>query len=167
MPRGKPFLYTGKRINTVKHSVMKVILMKDSPKIGKVGDVKEVASGYALNFLFPQGIAKVATPAGIKQVEEIKRKRAEEIADEKRVLLLQANALRDRSVVIRTRSEEGRLFGSVGADEIAAALSVEGIEIDPKILDIPKAFKMVGQYEVVARFGKGVEASFEVKIQGA
>ena len=141
--------------------------MKDSPKIGKVGDVKEVASGYALNFLFPQGIAKVATPAGIKQVEEIKRKRAEEIADEKRALLLQANALRDRSVVIRTRSEEGRLLGSVGADEIAATLSVEGIEIDPKILDIPKAFKMVGQYEVVAHFGKGVEASFEVKIQGA
>ena len=146
---------------------MKVILIKDSPKVGKVGDIKEVASGYALNFLFPQGIAKVATPAGIRQVEEIKRKRAEELADEKRSLLLQANALRDRSVVIRTKAEESRLFGSVGAEEIAAALSVEGIEIDPKILDIPKPFKMVGQYEVTARFEKGVEASFEVKIQGA
>lgn len=140
--------------------------MQDSPKIGQAGDVKEVASGYALNFLLPQGLAKLATPAGIRQVEEIKRKRAAEIADEKRALLLQANALRDRSVVIRTKSEEGRLFGSVGAEEIAAALSVEGIEIDPKILMIPKAFKMTGQYEVVAHFGKGVEALFEVKIQG-
>ncbi|MBP6889002.1 MAG: 50S ribosomal protein L9 [Candidatus Moranbacteria bacterium] len=144
---------------------MKVILMKDNPKIGKVGDVKEVASGYALNFLLPHGIAKVATPAGIKQVEELKRKRVEEIADEKRSLLLQANALRDRSVVIRTKAEEGRLFGSVGAEEITAALSAEGIEIDPKILDIPKAFKLIGQYEVKAHFGKGVEVSFEVKIQ--
>ncbi len=146
---------------------MKVILMKDSPKIGKIGDVKEVASGYALNFLLPQGIAKVATPAGIKQVEELKRKRAEEVADEKRSLLLQANALRDRSVVIRTKAEEGRLFGSVGSEEIVAALSTEGIEIDPKILDIPKAFKKVGQYEVTAHFGKGIDVSFEVKIQGA
>lgn len=141
--------------------------MKDNPKVGKIGDIKEVASGYALNFLLPQGIAKVATPAGIKQVEEIKRKRDEERADEKRALLLQANALCDRSVVIRTKAEEGRLFGSVGPEEIAAALSVEGIEIDQKILDIPKPFKMVGQYEVTARFGKGIEASFEVKIQGA
>lgn len=146
---------------------MKVILMKDSPKIGKIGDVKEVASGYALNFLLPQGIAKVATPAGMKQVEELKRKRAEAVADEKRALLLQANALRDRSVVIRTKAEEGRLFGSVGSEEIVAALSTEGIEIDSKILDIPKAFKQVGQYEVTAHFGKGIDVSFEVKIQGA
>lgn len=145
---------------------MKVIFVKDVPKVAKAGDVKEVSDGYAMNCLLPQGLAKIATAVGIKQVEMLKQKRADLAADEKRGLLLQANALRDRSVVIRTRAEEGRLFGSVGADEIAAALSAEGIEIDKKILSIPKAFKMVGQYEVSAYFGQGIDVSFEVKIQG-
>ena len=145
---------------------MKVILVKDVPKIGEVGDVKEVSNGYALNFLLPQGLAKMATAAGLRQVEELKKKQVLEAADLKKALLLQANALRDRSVVIRTKAEEGRLFGSIGQDEIAAALAAEGIEVDPKIIDVAKAFKMVGQYEVTAHFGHGVEAVFEVKIQG-
>jgi large subunit ribosomal protein L9 len=145
---------------------MKVILVKDTPKIGKAGDIKEVSNGYALNFLLPKGFAKIATAAGLRQVEDLKKKQALEAADLQKGLRLQANALRDRSVVIRTKAEEGRLFGSVGADEIAAALAAEGIEVDAKVIQVPKAFKMVGQYEVTAHFGHDIEAVFEVKIQG-
>lgn len=145
---------------------MKVIFVKDVPNVGKVGDVKEIANGYAMNFLLPKGFATVATAAGLRQIEILKKKRADEASDLKKSLLLQANALRDRSVVIRTKAEEGRLFGSVGAEEIAAALAAEGIEIDSKIIDLPKGFKMVGQYEVTAHFGSDVDAVFEVKIQG-
>ncbi len=145
---------------------MKVILTQDTPKIGKAGDIKEVTTGYALNFLLPEGLATMATASGIKQVEAMKAQRLLEAADEKKALLLQANALRDRSVVIRSKAEEGRLFGSIGVDAVIAALAALGIEIDPKVLDIPKPFKKTGQYEVKAHFGQGIEAVFEVKIQG-
>lgn len=145
---------------------MKVIFVKDVQNAGRVGDVKDVANGYAMNFLLPKGFATLATAAGLRQIEALKKQRADEADDLKKSLLLQANALRDRSVVIRTKEEEGRLFGSVGAEEIAAALAAEGIEIDPKVIDLPKGFKMVGQYEVTARFGNDIEAAFEVKVQG-
>ncbi len=167
LPRIECFLYTERHNMSEFLKGMKVILVKDAPKIGKVGDVKEVASGYALNFLLPQGIAKVATASSMRQAEEMKQRRLAEVADEKRILSLRANALRDRSVVIRAKAEEGRLFGSVGADEIVAALVADGIEVEPKVLDVPKAFKRTGQYEVTAHFGSGMDVSFEVKIQSA
>jgi large subunit ribosomal protein L9 len=146
---------------------MQVILVQDVPKIGKTGEIKEVASGYGVNFLLPKGLAEIATPGARKRAEALRAKRAAEEADVTRVLQLQANALRDRSVVIRTKAEEGRLFGSVGADEIAAALSADGVEIDPKQIRVEKPFKMVGQYDVVAEFGHGITAEFEVKVMAA
>lgn len=166
LPKLGEYLYT--RLCNLDESkvCMRVILIQDVAKIGKAGDIKEVSTGYALNFLLPKGLAKIATPALVRQAEELRKKHALEAEDQKKSLMLQANALRDRAVVIRTKAEEGRLFGSVGALEISAALSAEGIEIDPKIIDIPKPFKMVGQYEVTAHFGQDVKAVFEVKIQG-
>ena len=144
---------------------MKVILLEDVQKLGKAGEIKDVKNGYGFNFLLPNALAEFATPVAIRQAEQmIVRRRADQqtlAADFK----VQSEALAGKKIIIKTRSEEGKLFGSVGREEIAHALSAMGIEIDAKIILLDKPLKKVGVFPVKAHFSPGAEASFEVVIK--
>jgi large subunit ribosomal protein L9 len=144
---------------------MKVILLQDVENFGKAGEVKEVRSGYGFNFLLPQGLAEFATETAIKQSERsiaTRRKEVEQVADSYKK---QAAEITGKNVTIKTRAEKGKLFGSVGRDEVKTALKEAGVEVDAKIIVIEKPFKETGTFPVEAHFGHGVKASFQVTIE--
>lgn len=144
---------------------MKVILLQNVDGLGKAGDIKEVKTGYGLNFLLPEGFAELATPQTIKQAEKFIAKRAKELEAVIAGLKAKAAAVEGKKVAIKTKAENGKLFGSIGREEIAAALSAQGAETDAKSIVVPKPFKEVGSFAAEANFGHGVKASFEVSIE--
>ena len=142
---------------------MKIILLQDVKKIGKAGDVVNVADGYARNFLLPKNIAEPATEEKIKEVE--KRKANTEREAKERVE--KAKKIKERmdgvEVVIKEKGENGKLFGSVDAKKIADKISEEGIKEDNIILDKP--LKEVGEKEVKIKLDGDVEVKIKVVIE--
>ncbi|OGI16254.1 MAG: 50S ribosomal protein L9 [Candidatus Moranbacteria bacterium RIFCSPHIGHO2_12_FULL_54_9] len=146
---------------------MKVILLEDVAKLGKAGEVKEVRNGYGFNFLLPAGLAEFATPAGIKQSERVIAKRQKELETVATDAKTKAVALAGKTVTVKMKAENGKLFGSVGREEIAAAMSAMGIEADAESITIDKPFKELGTFPVEAKLGHGVKAAFQVTIEAA
>ena len=135
---------------------MKIILKKDVANLGDAGEIVEVKTGYALNYLVPQGFATVGTPSAIKQHEETIRQRAHKEA--KMVAEAQARAAQLSAtpveVVVKV-GENGKLYGSVTAAQVAAALVEKGFELDKKNVTVPE-IKEVGEYEAQIKCHKGV-----------
>ncbi|MDD2766289.1 MAG: 50S ribosomal protein L9 [Candidatus Moranbacteria bacterium] len=144
---------------------MKVILLQDVEKLGKAGEIKEVRSGYGFNFLLPEGLAEFATPTAIKETEKMVARQKKETESMLAVSKETAGALAGKKITIKTKAENGKLFGSIGREEIALALEAAGTKIDAKHIVLEKGFKEVGVFTVEAHFGHGVKASFEVTIK--
>lgn len=144
---------------------MKVILMQDVAKLGKAGEVKEVKSGYGFNFLLPEGLVELATPGALKQAEKIIAKKKSEAAQMTADWKAKAEAIAGKTITIKTKAENGKLFGSVGADEVAAALGAMGTDVDAKHIAIDKPFKETGTFPVEAHFEQGVKAKLTVVIE--
>src|SRR5262249_59148106 len=102
---------------------MKVILMTDVPALGHRGETRDVANGYARNFLLPRKLAVPATPANLKNVEHLKRQRAKE--EHRALESARANAARIDALTLAVRaraSEDGRLYGSGSAQDVVEVL---------------------------------------------
>src|SRR6185369_3201677 len=143
---------------------MKVILLSDVKGLGKAGETKEVKNGFGFNYLLPEGLADLATPGILKQAQRFIAKRKEEASTNLEAVKSKANAVKGKTVTIKTKAENGKLFGSVGQAEIAGALEAQGMKVDAKDILIEKSFKEVGTFPVEADFGHGVKASFDVVI---
>lgn len=146
---------------------MKVIFLKDVFGKGKGGEVKEVAEGYARNFLLPQGLALAATPTVIKQVEsKLPKERGQESLDQAKLAEL-AGLIEGREIHLQARIGAGdRLFGSITAADIAEELSqVIGSFIDKRKIDIDKPLRQVGSHGVVVKLTKGLEPRITVVIE--
>lgn len=143
---------------------MKIILKKDVANLGDAGEIVEVKTGYARNYLVPQGFATVGTPSAIKQHEETIRQRAHKEA--KMVAEAQARAAQLSAtpveVVVKV-GENGKLYGSVTAAQVAAALVEKGFELDKKNVTVPE-IKEVGEYEAQIKCYKGVFANVKVNV---
>ena len=147
----------------------KVILTNEVSGLGSAGDVVEVRSGYARNYLVPQGFATPWTSGGQKQVEQIKTARAarehatiEEAKDLK--AKLEANAVR---VEVKAGAE-GRLFGSVQTRDIADAVEKSGLgRLDRRVIEIPAAIKAVGRYEATANLRDSLVAKITIDVVAA
>jgi large subunit ribosomal protein L9 len=142
---------------------MKVILLEDVDKLGKMGDVIAVREGYARNYLIPQKKAKEATPGNMKILEALKKKKA--LEEEAR--LKEAGALADKisglSITIDEEAgEEEKLFGSVTSDRISKALEAEGISIDKKEILLDEPIKKLGVYQVAVKIHPDVKANLRV-----
>jgi large subunit ribosomal protein L9 len=145
---------------------MKVILTQTVPGVGDAGTIKEVADGYARNFLLPKGYAIVATRGSVKQAEaqaELYARKARKARSEQEK---QADAVQDKSIVIRARTgSENRLYGSVTAADVAEALqSQHGIMIDRHKIKTDEAIHRLGTYTATADFGHGITAKFNVEV---
>jgi large subunit ribosomal protein L9 len=131
---------------------MKVLLLQDVYKLGRAGDVKRVANGYGRNYLIPQGLAVLATPGALKQVERIRVE-----ADQQRAILNQemsgiAGQLQGLTLTFPARaSETGRLYGSINNRMIAETLSEKvGVEISHRQID-SEPLRMIGEHIVDVR----------------
>ncbi len=145
---------------------MKVLLKQDVKGSGKAGDVINVSDGYAKNFLIPKGLASAAdasaiNAAAIKKSADAHRKdmqikRAKDLANEMSGLTVKVTA---------KAGENGKLFGSIGTQEIADALKAQyGIEIDKRKIRIDEPIKTLGITEVTAHMFENTAAKFKVEV---
>jgi large subunit ribosomal protein L9 len=141
------------------------MLCEDIRKLGWLGDVVEVAEGYARNYLLPQGLAKPATEANLRSVAKEKVKRAEDRKLEAEKLKVVAEAVEGAEAVVAAKAnEQGVLFGSVGPSEIAHNLREQGFEIADEFVDMPEHIKHVGTAQVKLTFGEGLTATVSVVV---
>lgn len=146
---------------------MKIILKKEVANLGEAGEVVEVKTGYALNYLVPQGFAIVGTPSALKQHEETLRQRTHKEA--KLVADAQALAARIEAVALNLTAkvgENGKLYGAVTSAQVAEALAAAGIEIERKNISLPD-IKELGEFEGKVKCYKGVFANIKVNVAAA
>jgi large subunit ribosomal protein L9 len=147
---------------------MKLILKKDVEHLGEAGAVVDVKPGFARNYLLPQGLAYQASPANIQRLEE-EQKRAEERS--RRDYLearRRASQLVDFKLDFRARAgEDGKLFGSVTAADIAEKATESGIdfEMDRRTVVLDEPIKAIGDYRVPVRLHAEVEAEIIVTVE--
>jgi large subunit ribosomal protein L9 len=144
---------------------MKVLLCEDIDKLGWLGDVVEVKTGYARNYLLPQGLAKVANEAGIRAIAEEKARRAELRKLEGKRLEEAVKAIEGAEAVVAAKAnEQGHLFGSVDERQIAANLREQGFEVRDEIVQLPEHIKEIGTHSVTLKFREGLTATINVVI---
>jgi large subunit ribosomal protein L9 len=144
---------------------MKVILLQTIDRLGKAGDIVSVKEGYARNFLIPKNVAKEATAGNTKMLDAIKKKQAEVDAKKLASVKVIAEKIEGLSLNISAQSgEEDKLFGSVSNDDIAEALSAEGIKVDKRDIVLEEPIKKLGSYQVVVKLHPEVKASLKVLI---
>jgi large subunit ribosomal protein L9 len=148
---------------------MKLILTHEVSGLGTPGDVVDVAAGYGRNYLIPRGFAIRWTRGAEKEVELIKRAR---VVREIRTLedaQAAANQLQRLKVRIKRRAgENGRLFGSVGPADIAAAVRESGgPQLDRRRIEVPDPIKTTGSHNVKVRLHSEVSASVSVEVQAS
>ncbi|AMQ21975.1 MULTISPECIES: 50S ribosomal protein L9 [Geobacillus] len=146
---------------------MKVIFLKDVKGKGKKGEIKDVADGYANNFLFKQGLAIEATPANIKALEAQKQKEQRQAAEE----LANARKLKEEleklTVEIPAKAGEGgRLFGSITSKQIAEALQTQhGLKLDKRKIELADAIRSLGYTNVPVKLHPEVTATLKVHVK--
>ena len=132
---------------------MKVILTKDVRDLGHKGDVVDVADGYARNYLVPRSLAVKATPGSMRQAEVMREARQEaERRDMQEAEDLRSALTGTRVVVAARAGDEGKLYGSIQAGDIAEAIrKFTGIEVDRKFIAVPAPIREIGLHEIALR----------------
>ncbi|GAC1360136.1 MAG: 50S ribosomal protein L9 [Ktedonobacteraceae bacterium] len=145
---------------------MKIILLQDVEGLGKAGDLKEVANGYARNYLLPRKLAAGATPGLVAN-------RSQRIAAEQRKLEKQAELNRQLaerlgqvSLTFRAKvGTQGRLYGSITSQDIAAALrDAESVTVDRRVIDLPDPIRSLGTFSVPVKIGPQLEPKITVNV---
>ncbi len=144
---------------------MKVVLLKDVKGTGKKGEIKEVADGFATNFLFKNNMAKRADNNAINENNMQKSAqnfhKQEEIKEAKAL----AKQIEGKLITLKIKcGANGKMFGSVTSKEIADALIKENIKLDKKKIDLKEPIKSVGVYKVVAKIYPEISATFSVDV---
>ncbi len=144
---------------------MKIILLKDIPKIGKRLEVKKVADGYARNYLIPKNLAVQASEKALKWAEvqvEINQKKVEEEFEKIGKLVSQVDGI-EVTIPVKVGKEE-QLFEKVGRQKIAEALKKMGFKVDKTQIQISKSFDQLGEFPVKIKFQHNLEAQIKVII---
>ncbi|HET8733403.1 MAG TPA: 50S ribosomal protein L9 [Anaeromyxobacteraceae bacterium] len=147
---------------------MKLILREDVYNLGKGGELVEVKPGYGRNYLIPRGLAVVANPKNIREVEHQKAVAAAKAAKLKASAQAVAKRLSETPVALsRKVGEQDKLYGSVTAMDIAEALAARGLEIDRRSIDLAEPIKTVGDFEVGVKLHSEVVGKVKVKVEAA
>ena len=148
---------------------MKVILLQDVKGKGKKGQMLEVSDGYARNFMLPKKLAMEATPDAINTMRMNDKAAAEKAARERAEAMEISKKLREMIVVVTAKGGgNGRLFGAVTTQEIAAALEKSsGIKLDKRKIVLNENIKNVGTYTATCKLGYEISAPLSVKIEEA
>lgn len=145
---------------------MKVILLKDVQGLGKAGDLKEVANGYARNYLLPQQVAAAATPSLLSNRTQriAAEKRKQEKLDESNRQL--AERLGQVSLTFKARvGTQGRLYGSITSQDIAAALrDAEKLTVDRRVIELAEPIRALGTFQVPVKIASQLEPKLTVNV---
>lgn len=148
---------------------MKVILSKDVQGTGKAGEVKDVADGYARNYLIPRKLAIPATGGALKNVEAKKASEQKKAAAEEASARALADRLTSAPVVLTAKvGDQGRLYGSITSGDIADQLSAQLRQpIDKRKIELDEPIRQLGTFEVTIRLHRAVTAAVKVDVQPA
>ena len=145
---------------------MKVILISDVPKLGKTGEMKTVADGYAQNFLIPQKVAVPASGGAYRAYQhdiasrEDKRKREREEAE------IAATRISSTTLTMGVKvGEGGKLYGSINTQDIADALGRRGISVDKHKIDLDAPIKALGTYKVAIKVASGMTPEVTIVVE--
>jgi len=145
---------------------MKLILREDVYNLGKGGDLVEVKPGYGRNFLIPGGLAVLANPKNIREVEHQKAVAAAKAAKLRASAEAVAKRLSDTPVSLRRKvGEQDKLYGSVTAMDVAEALAARGLDIDRRTIDLSEPIKTLGDFEVSVKLHSDVVGKVKVKVE--
>lgn len=145
---------------------MQVILLERIGKLGNLGDVVSVKSGFGRNFLIPYGKAKSATKANIAEVEQRRAELEAQLAVQVAAAQARAAQISALTVTLATKAgEEGKLFGSIGTRDIAEAIVAAGVAVEKSEVLLPDGpLRQCGEYEVVVRLHSDVQATVKLAI---
>ncbi len=144
---------------------MKVLLKADVKGLGKKGDIVEVADGYGKNFLIKKGMAQAATASTVHEAAQKKAAAEFHHAEEVKALKALAAQMEGKTVVVKIKTgENGKMFGSVNSQHVAAALTEMGYDIDKKKIKMD-GVKALGKVDAEIRFMEGVTAAIIVDVQ--
>jgi len=144
---------------------MKIILLEDIPTLGRRGEVRDVADGYARNYLLPHKLALNATTANLKNLEGIKARQESQAAKSVAQSQAQAQVIGGLHLAVsRQASDEDRLFGSVGRNDIAAFLTQHGVEVERRRIELDEPIKTLGEFSVPIRLHPEVIAQLKVTV---
>ncbi|MBX4192496.1 50S ribosomal protein L9 [Candidatus Parcubacteria bacterium] len=147
---------------------MRVILLKDVRGVGSIRDIKDVAEGYASNFLFPRKLAEPATEEKIKSLEAAKETHTAQLKLEEEQLIKKIESLNSKSIKLQSRAtEKGGLFKSISAGDIAKAIREQhSLEIPESVVSFSTPIKTVGEH-VVKLHSKSTKVDFGVIVMAS
>ena len=144
---------------------MEVILRDDVKALGKAGELVKVKAGYARNYLLPQGLAYEATDGNRKRImAESKARETKRVAERSAAEAIAAKLSGASVSLSRKAGEEGRLFGSITAQDIAEALAAQGYEVDRRKIELVQPIKALGTHGVPVRLHADVHAEVQVTV---
>ncbi|MCD8040041.1 MAG: 50S ribosomal protein L9 [Clostridia bacterium] len=145
---------------------MKVILLQDVKGQGKKGEVKEVNDGYARNYLFKYKLAEEATSVKLNDIKQKQASAAYHKEEERKACVAMAAELKNKKIPVKIKAgANGKLFGSVTAQNIADGLSAAGYDVDKRKIVLDQTLKSLGEYEVEVRLCEGVTAKVTVSVE--
>jgi len=145
---------------------MKLILREDVENLGKGGELVEVKPGYGRNYLLPRGLAVLANPKNVRELDHQKSVASAKAAKLKASAQAVAKRLSDTPVTLKRKvGEQDKLYGSVTALDVAEALAARGLEIDRRSIDLAEPIKTVGEFEVPVKLHSEVVGKAKVKVE--
>jgi len=144
---------------------MKVLLLADVRGTGKKGEIKEVADGYANNFLIKTGKARRADNEALSENKNRKEANDYHKEQERQAAIALGEKLKVANVIVKIKcGENGKTFGSITSKEIADALSKQGYNVDKRKIELSAPIKTIGSYTVLARLHSEVQVKLNVEV---
>jgi large subunit ribosomal protein L9 len=146
---------------------MKVLFLKDVQGTAQSGDVKEVAPGFARNYLFPRKLATHVTPGALQHVENRRGQAEKKIGQAREQAEALAQQLASAYVTLSARAgEDGRLFGSITNQDVADALDLQyGIKVDKRKITFPDAIRAAGSWVAEVKLDGGLDATINLNVE--
>lgn len=145
---------------------MEVILLEKIANLGNLGDKVTIKSGYGRNYLIPQGKAAMATAAKIKEFEERRAELEKQAAEKLAAATARGEAISKLTISIAHKTgDEGRLFGSVGTQNIAEAITAAGVKVEKNEVRLPNGvIRQIGQYDIAIHLHTDVVVTLPINI---
>ncbi len=149
-------------------NTVQVVLRDDVENLGTSGELVRVKPGYARNYLLPRGLAAIATHGNVAQIEHEKKAAIARSAKLRQEAQGRASELGSVTVEIAAQAGDNeKLFGSVGARDIAQALKQKGFDVDRRKVELADPIKELGEYDVAIKLGYEVHATIKVRVVAA
>ena len=146
---------------------MKVILTKDVQNLGSAGDIKDVANGYARNFLIPGGYVTVVTKDIVKQSEKIKQKNKKQAEEGLKTAEELSRKIEGMSITVKAKADKsGKLYAAIKEEEVLKVIMDEGLKnIDKSKIIFKEPIKEIGEHEIIVNLNHGLESRLNLTVE--